>query len=131
MSEDFEIVRRLIDAFNRGDDLRDVPEMSDDIEYVNPPDAMEPGTRRGREDFRHAVRMISDSWGETRIEIDRMLDAGPGRVLVLGRFHTRGRESGVRMDQAQSYLWTVRDGCAVRVEWFWGHEAGLRAAGLE
>jgi ketosteroid isomerase-like protein len=129
--EDFAIVRRLLEGFNRGANLAELEELDDDIEYVNPSDAMEPGTRHGRAEFQRVLSMLFDSFDDLHIEVERVLDAGPGRVLVLAQFQVRGRGSGVRMDQPQSYLCTLRDGRAVRVEWFWGHEAGLAAAGLD
>ncbi len=130
MSELTDRVGELVDAFNRGEDLVALGAIADDFEYVNPPDAIESGTRRGQDGWTTAIGVVFEPYDDVQVEVDDLLDAGPGRVLILGRLVVRGRGSGMRMDRELSYLWTFRDGVATRMEWFWGHEAGLRAAGL-
>ena len=130
MSDNVEIVRGLHEAWNRGEDLIELGLIDEDIEYVNQPDAMEPGTRRGRDGWQRAVGMIFESYEDAHIEVERILDAGE-RVVVLATFQVRGRGSGVRVRQAQGYVWTLRDGRAVRLEWYFGHERALAAAGLD
>jgi ketosteroid isomerase-like protein len=50
MSQDhIEIVRRFYDAWSNHEFPGPVDHMDPDIEYVNPPGAIEPGTRHGRE----------------------------------------------------------------------------------
>jgi ketosteroid isomerase-like protein len=128
--ENVDIVRGLHEAWNRGEDLIALGLIDEDIEYVNPPDALEPGTRRGREGWNRAVGMIFESYDDAHIEVERILDAGE-RVVVLARFRVRGRGSGVSMERQQGYVWTLREGRAVRFEWYFGHEQALAAAGLE
>ena len=130
MSDNVDIVRGLHEAWNRGEDLVELGLIDEDIEYVNPPDAMEPGTRRGRDGWKRAVRMIFESYDDAHIEVERILDAGE-RVVVLATLQVRGRGSGMHMQQPQGYVWTLRDGRAVRFEWFVGHERALAAAGLD
>jgi ketosteroid isomerase-like protein len=131
VSELTDRVREIVDAFNRGEDLVALGVIDEDFEYVSPPDAMEPGTRRGWSGWNEALRGIFESFDEIRLETEEVRELGPDRLLLLGRLVVRGRGSGVGMDSAQSYLWTFRDGRALRMEWFWGHEAGLAAAGLD
>ena len=48
--ENVEIVRRLVDAWNR-QDLEGILALIDpEAEYVNAPNAVEPGTRRGHDE---------------------------------------------------------------------------------
>jgi uncharacterized protein len=130
VSDNVDIVRGLHEAWNHGEDLVELGVIDEDIEYVNPPDAMEPGTRRGREGWTRAMGMILESYDDAHIEVERILDAGQ-RVVVLATFQVRGRGSGVPMERQQGYVWTLRDGRAVRFEWYFGHERALAAAGLE
>jgi ketosteroid isomerase-like protein len=44
--------------------------------------------------------------------------------------HARGRMSGLSLSRPEWHVWTVRNGKAVRVEWFKREDAALRFAGL-
>ena len=50
-------------------------------------------------------------------------------MLVLGVFREQGRESGLDVSNPQGFLWTLRDGQAIRMEWFSDQERALRAVG--
>jgi hypothetical protein len=52
-------------------------------------------------------------------------------VVVLARYTATGRVSGVPIEGEHGYVWTVRDGLAVRFRWFQSHREALEAAGLD
>jgi hypothetical protein len=52
-------------------------------------------------------------------------------VLVLARYTASGRGSGVPVEGEHGYVWTVRDGMAVRFQWFQSHQEALEAAGVD
>ena len=99
-----------------------------EIEWVNPPDAVERGTRRGIDEFATAASAVGDTFEGVRLDIDEMFDAGD-RVVVLATLHGRGRGSGAKVERRQGYVWTIRDGRAVRYQWFNSHPEALAAAG--
>jgi ketosteroid isomerase-like protein len=111
--ENVEVVRRIYEAWLQGRSSRDW--IDSDVEYVNPPDAVEGGTRRGRKAFAG----IRDAYD----------DAG-GDVIVIARVRGKGRGSGVDIDWRQGYVWTIRNGKAVRFRWFNKPEQALEAAGM-
>ena len=121
--ENVELVRRIYDAWNREESARDF--IAVDLEYVNPSYAVEPGTRRGRKSL-IAVRGTYEDF-ETKVE--RIIDAGD-EVVVLAHFTGSGSVSGVPVAGEHGYVWTVRDGLAVRFKWFQSHREALEAAGL-
>jgi hypothetical protein len=51
--------------------------------------------------------------------------------VVLARYTGTGRVSGVPIEGEHGYVWTVRDGLAVRFRWFQSHREALEAAGLD
>ena len=51
-------------------------------------------------------------------------------MLVLARYTASGRGSGVPLEGAHAYVWTVRDGQAVRFQWFQSHREAYEAAGV-
>ena len=124
--ENVEIVRRMQESMG-GRELR-FPDgfLHPDVEWVNPPYAAEPGTRRGKAAFEQAAASVSGAFDEFRFEDDKVIDIGDDRVLVLTTFVVHGRGSGVDHRQPQGYLWTLRDGRAIRFEWFNGHAEGSR-----
>jgi ketosteroid isomerase-like protein len=119
--ENVELVRRIYDVWGRGESTRGL--IAEDLEYVNPPYAVEPGTRRGRNIFALVTDMIDDF----ELRIDRFLETGE-EVVALAHYSGSGRSSGVPVAGEQGHVWTVRDGVAVRFRWFQSHSEALEAA---
>ena len=99
--------------------------MTDDVRYVNPPDALEPGTREGAESFNG----VFDVYSEVRFDIDRIVDAGD-KVVVVSTMHGVARQTGIEMTRPHSQVWTIRDGKATSMQWFHTEAEALEAAGL-
>lgn len=96
-----------------------------ELEYVNPSYAVESGTRHDR----GALREIFEVYPDFRVEPERFVDAGEN-VVVIGI--ARGTSaSGVEAQWRQGYVWTVREGQAVRFRWFNDPKEALEAVGLE
>jgi ketosteroid isomerase-like protein len=120
--ENVELVRSIYEAWARNESARHL--IAHELEYVNPPYAVEAGTRHDR----RALQKIRDVYPDFRVEPQRFLDAGE-EVVVIGI--ARGTSaSGVTAQWRQGYIWTVRDGRAVRFRWFNDPEEALEAVGL-
>lgn len=125
MSErNLELVRRIYEIWDREESAREL--IAEDVEYVNPVYAVEPGTRVGRKSF----SVVRDTYEDFRVRVERFIDAGGDDVVVLARYTASGRGSGVPLEGEQGYVWTVRDGQATRFRWFSSHAEALEAAGL-
>jgi ketosteroid isomerase-like protein len=125
MSEqNVELVRRIYDIWSREESAREL--IAEDVEYVNPSYAVEGGTRRGRKSF----SVVRDTYEDFNVRVERFLDAGGDDVVVLAQYTASGRGSGVPLEGEHGYIWTVRDGQAVRFRWFQSHREALDAAGL-
>src|SRR3954471_4020516 len=111
------VVRAIHEAWARGESPATLGLLHPDIEYVNPPGAVEPGTRRGIAAYEEALRSMLEALEDVRIEVREVIDAGD-RVVVLATFTARGRSSGAQLQHEDGYLWTVRDGKAVSFQWF-------------
>ena len=103
--------------------------LAEDVEWVNPDDAVERGSRRGIGSFNEAVRSVFDAWEEVRFETERVIDRGD-EVVALGQIRGRGRAAGIEVVRPHGQIWTFRDGRATRMRWFHSHSDTLRAAGL-
>ena len=121
--ENVELVRRIYDAWDREESARDF--IAADVEYVNPSYAVEPGTRRGRKSF----AVVRDTYEDFEIKIERIIDAGD-QTVALAHYTASGPVSGVPVAGEHGYVWTVRDGLAVRFQWFQSHREALDAGGL-
>jgi|SRR5436190_20597781 len=124
MSEsNVEVVRAIYEAWAEGRSA--APFIDKELEYVNPPDAVEPGTKRGR----HYLAKIRDVYPELRVEPERYIDAGDD-VVVVAKIRGRGRGSGLETQWSQGYVWTIEDGKAIRFRWFNDPGEALEAAGI-
>lgn len=122
--ENVEVVRRIYEAWDRESSAAAF--IAEDVEYVNPSYAVEPGTLRGRKSF----GIVRDTYGDFKIDVEQVLDTDGDEVVVLAHYTASGTGSGVPVSGEQGYVWTVRDGKAVRFCWFQSHSEALSAAGL-
>ena len=121
-----EIVRRLYANWAAGDVPGPVELFQDDVEYVNPAGAIEPGTRSGMAEFARAGAKLLESWEFWKAEPEEMRAEGE-RVAVVVRYRARGRGSGAEVEGRESALFTFRDGKVARYEWFHGEADAFEA----
>ena len=120
--ENVDLVRRIYACWDAGTSAREL--IDPEMEYVNPPYAVESGVKRGR----RTLGAIRDVYPDFRFEPEDYRDVGED-VVVIGM--ARGTAaSGVQAQWRQGYIWTVRDGRAVRFQWFSDPAEALQAAGL-
>ena len=117
-------MRAIYAAWRDGRSARDY--IAHDVEYVNPPYAVEPGTIRGRRSF----ALIRDAYDDVEVRPRRLIDAGDD-VVVVATLTATSRGASVPVVREQGYVWTVRDGQAVRFQWFNSGAEALEAAGLD
>jgi ketosteroid isomerase-like protein len=117
------VVRAIHDAWLAGEDADRW--MAPEVEYVNPDYAVEPGTVRGAKAFRR----VYETWADFRFEPERFLLAGEQNVVVIGTAYTDPAAT-VAVQGRLAYVWTVRDGRAIRFQWFRQVAEALTAAGL-
>jgi ketosteroid isomerase-like protein len=67
MASNAEVVREI---YRRAEGDGRFPDelLDDDVEWVNPPDAVETGTRRGRDAFHAALQSTGEAFDRTEIE---------------------------------------------------------------
>jgi ketosteroid isomerase-like protein len=126
---DIETVEALLAAFRRGDVEAMLDLNHPDGEWVNPEYAIEPGTRRGREEIRRAIERIFEFF-ET-VDVESMERTPDGRIFVNSRVRSRGTGGGPGIEALTGTLYTVRDGLLVRYEWFLSPDEAREAAGME
>jgi uncharacterized protein len=127
--ENVEIVRRIYASWTAGSSPAESKLLHPAIEWVNPRDALEPGTRTGIEAFTSITGELDETIRDLRMDVERLIDAG-GRVAVIATMRGRGSASGVEIERRHGSVWTIREGKAVRFEWFYQPEEALEAVQL-
>jgi ketosteroid isomerase-like protein len=124
-----ELVRRIIEALNRGDVDGMLARMHPDFEWR--PLEASPVARvyRGREQVRRYVEDWLTTFDAVRLDLEHPTELAD-RVVAMVRGRGRGRASGVELDTRFCQVWTVRCGMAVGMEEYATREealAGLRS----
>jgi ketosteroid isomerase-like protein len=98
-----------------------------DVEYVNPPEAVDPGIRRGPDEFRRALQNLSTHFVAHRSELRELFDLGD-RVVASVVFRARNSGSEMEITQEEAHTWTLSGGLVARFEWGRDLRAALDAA---
>jgi ketosteroid isomerase-like protein len=113
--ENVEIIRRLLDAWNR-QDIEVILALTDpEAEYVNAPTAVEPGTRRGHDEIVTVMRKQWESLTGAVQEIDRFYDRGK-ETITVGRLSRTMPGSDARISAPILMSWKFHDGKLIRLQ---------------
>jgi ketosteroid isomerase-like protein len=113
--QNVELARRMLDAWNRRDveTLRGLS--AADVEYVNSPTAVEPGTRHGPDQGEEVAQAQWEMLLDARWEEDAIYDRGD-EVIALGRVSRRMPDSETRIEDRSLLSFTINDGRAIRLQ---------------
>jgi ketosteroid isomerase-like protein len=109
---------------------------ADLVRYLDPEfevhdfDVPDAGVYRGPDGWLEWIANWSAAWEDFGVETQDVVSAGSGRVIVTTRIWARGR-SGITLERHDGYLWTLRDGKAVRLEYYATLGEALEAAGVD
>ena len=126
--ENVELVRHIYESGLFDSDPEELMTLATvDIEYVNPPYAVEPGVRSGPIAVAQAMRRFAEVWEESRHEVRELYDCGDVVVAAV-TWHIRNRGSERPLVNEEAHTWTVREGRIARFEWGQDLDAALEAA---
>src|SRR5438309_11885611 len=102
-----EIVRSIYEqgVLDSTDGLNAIAEA--EIEYVNPPDAIDPGVRPGR-GLAAALDSLVAAFEEREHQVRRIFDGGE-KVVADVMFTGRGARSGATITHDEAHPWTFDD----------------------
>src|SRR6476620_8431721 len=134
--ENVEIVRQVLDAFQKGLERGDPGAAFDsamiaaDAEWI--PGRGFPGARsyRGREGFIEFMRTWTEDFEGWSNQIERLIDAGNDRVVGVFRQSGTGKESGVTVEVRLATIYELEGGQIVRMRIYLDPTEALVAAGL-
>jgi ketosteroid isomerase-like protein len=127
--EDFEVIRRAWAAFGSHDEEALLRELAPDVEAVPFGAAMEGKSYSGHDGVMEWWRdEILASWEYFEVVTEQFRRVGD-QILVTGRWHVRGKGSGVELDIPATWRIVVRDGKIVFWQTYTERAEALRDAG--
>ncbi len=128
--ENVEVVRRLNEAFNRGDTAGVAEHLAPDLFYIEKDAYLDtPPVLRGRDALLDAWAQFSGTFQDFRGDLEDLIDAGEW-VVTVTHWRGTGTGSGVSIDQVEVIAWRVENGVAVEGRVFASPEEALEAAGV-
>ena len=129
--ENVEITERFIDAYNRRDVEAMLADLDPEIEWHSGITSLggETGAFHGYEGFRAALRDVHGALGETHIACSEIRDLGD-RVITIGRFRVRGRESGAETESPWGAVVDFKGNKGIRIRSYFNVDEALEAAGV-
>jgi uncharacterized protein len=127
-AENVEIVRALLEEWNRGDVDALVDRATEDFEW-HPAlvESVEGEAFRGHDGFREFLADWTSTWESWELEAEELRDLGD-QVLVLTQVRAKGRGSGLELDQPFAHLFELRDGLVCRGQTFFDRGEALALA---
>ena len=131
--ENVEAFKRATEAANRRDIEAALEEFDRELEW-HPSIQMfiggEAMVYRGHAGVRELLRDLDEAWAQFHYEFSEIRDLGD-RIVAIGRFRARVRESLAEVESPLGYLVQFKDGKATRIWSYLDPAEALEAAGLE
>ena len=131
-SETVDLVKRLVEAFNR-QDLDALAELSDsELEFVSVLTEVDAGGAvfRGPDLWSTYFEHMHETWEGRRAEDVRIFDAGDDRAAAVFQIVGKGKHSGVSVDQTIGITYEIRQGKLWRMRSYRSSVEALEAVGL-
>jgi len=131
MTTNEEVLRRLHDAFARGEIEEAHATLHPEVEIQDHdiPDAA--GGYRGHEGFDRWVEQNAEGYGDFAVEVEDVIDAGHDRLVALVKLRARGRASGIELERLDGVVYEFSGGLICRIDYYNDRAEALRAAGVE
>jgi uncharacterized protein len=128
--ENMRTFRRGTAAYNRGDWTAALATLDPNVEFDLTRVAPDGETYRGHEGVRRFWLMLRDVFGELQIDVEEIIDGGDTLVTRV-RLRSTGKASGAITEDVLYQNFTLRQGKAVRAQFFRERAEALEAARLQ
>jgi ketosteroid isomerase-like protein len=127
-TERIELVKRGYEAWNSGDRSWVLEHMSEDVEWISPPEDPDPGTYRGHEGVEQFWAQWRAAVGQLRFTAEETIEAGD-HVVVVARRSGRGETSGLEVSDQVIQVFTFEGEKCVLVREYYDRAKALREIG--
>ena len=128
--ENVEVIRRLLDAFERGGLDATLSFYDPDVTWVVAEDEPEAATLRGYDGLRALLAQWLQAFDELHIDPKELIDAGEAVVMPY-QFRARERSSGSEISAPETWVFWLRDGMIIEVREYRHKAEALAAVGVE
>src|SRR3954452_3189407 len=112
---DVEIVRRVVEAWNRYEPDAALPSLDPEVVFDATRRRLNPKTYVGLEGMQEMLADRDEIWEKFGTQPLEFIDAGE-RVVVVGRWVGKGKSSGIEIDQPTAHVFTLHAGRITRWE---------------
>ena len=124
-----DIVRRTLEAFERGGLDATLSFYDPDVTWVVAEDEPEAATLRGHDGLRALLAQWLQAFDELHIDPKEFIDAGEAVVMPY-QFRARERSSGSEITAPETWVFWLRDGMIIEVREYRHKAEALEAVGL-
>ena len=128
--ENVEIIRIVLDHFTRGEWDEALVYMEPDITWCSPQLGVVADRYEGHDGVRGFWGDVRDAFEGFTASLEEVIAEEDDRSVVSLRLAGRGRDSGVAVEMLIFQATTMRNGKAIRAEFFVAVEPALEAVGL-
>ena len=132
MSENADLLRRAVDAYNRRDVDALLAELDPEVEWAPALPGMVGGDAivyRGADGIHQMFHDLFEVLDEIHFSYDDVRDLGD-RVIAIGYIRTRGKASGAETRSPYVNVAELRDGKGIRLRGYLDVDEALRDAGV-
>ena len=126
--ENVEVVRRGMEAFQRGDLEEFLAFLDPEVQVISPAELPNPAHTTGRDGYLEWVGRWLDAWESFEVEPKQFEPVGDRHVLIDVVELAVGKGSGVAVDMPMTYMVEVEDGLATRLHLYADRAQALAAA---
>jgi ketosteroid isomerase-like protein len=127
-SGDSDVVRTMLDHWERGEFAPSLRHLHPDVEVVS---HISGRRLEGYGGVRRLINDWNDAFDSWSLKAERLLDCPDGRRLAVGRVIQHGKQTGSELDRPCALLFTLEDGLIARMEAFVNRvDEAYAAAGL-
>lgn len=116
----------VLEAYGRQDLEAVLEALHPAVEWVPPIALAEGRVFRGHAGVRRWWADLTSTFEGFSAEVDEVREVG-GRLVVLGRLRSRGKESGVEISDEVGWLWGFREGTISSMHVYLSHGEALKA----
>ena len=126
--ERIKTVRAFADAITERDLDAALPLCHAEIEFFSLLAQLEARPYHGHAGIRRYFKDVDATWDEWRVEVEHLVAAPDGRVVIVMSTHMRGRGSGLPFAERVANVWEFKDEKLWRAELYRDPAEALRAA---
>jgi ketosteroid isomerase-like protein len=127
--ENVEVVRHVIDAFNRADSEAAMQHFAPEIDWHDQKELPGAQVHHGHAGVLGHLRSTTEDMADYEVEVRAARELGD-KVIVRALVSARGRTSGLAVERETHTVFTLDGGSITRVEIFGSEDEALEAAGL-